>query len=106
MKNKNILILFTSVFLALITGLYSAKINAQQPLINSLPMNICSVIESDKFFRIEVEYPQFETAATSFNQTIANLISNKIDSFKKESLDNWKAKLETLSAKQKVPLKS
>jgi len=103
MKKKNILILFTGVFLMLITGLHTAKIDAQQLIINSLPMNICSVIKSDKLFHIEVEYPQFETAATSFNQTIANLISNKVDGFKKESLDNWKTKLETLSPNQKVP---
>jgi hypothetical protein len=81
------------------SGAYSGK----QPSISSLPVNIESIQESDSFFSIYAEYPQFQTADPDFDQEIAILISGKIDSFKKESLDNWKARLDTMPADKPVP---
>jgi len=66
-------------------------------------VNIESIQESDSFFSIYAEYPQFQTADPDFNQEIAALISGKIDSFKKESLDNWKARLDTMPADKPLP---
>jgi len=66
-------------------------------------VNIQSIRESDSFFYIQAEYAQFQTAGPDFNQEITTLISGKIDSFKEQSLDNWKARLDTMPADKPVP---
>jgi hypothetical protein len=66
-------------------------------------VNIQSIQESDSFFRVQAEYPQFQTAGPDFNQEIATLISGKINSFKEESRDNWKARLDTMPADKPLP---
>lgn len=88
-----------SIVLPLTSGAYGGK----QRSTSSLPVNIQSIQESDSFFSIHAEYPQFETADPDFNQEIVTLISGKIDTFKKESLDNWKARLDTMPADKPVP---
>ena len=100
MKNTKFLILCTSTLclLSMVLLLGSGAYSGKQPSISSLPVNIESIQESDSFFSIQAEYPQFQTADPDFNQEIATLISGKIDSFKKESLDNWKARLDTMPA--------
>ena len=103
MRNNRVLILFLSVICLLTIELWINKACGQQPAISSLPMSLQSIVESDKFLRIQAEYPQFETATPSFNQRISSLISGKISSFKKESLDNWGARLKTLSPGESVP---
>ncbi len=104
MKNRKFLILpISTVWLLFIVLLASAAHGDEQPSISSLPMNIKSIQESDSFFSIQAEYPQFQTADPDFNQEIATLISGKIDSFKKESLDNWKARLDTMPADKPLP---
>jgi len=105
MKNRKFLILFISTMwlLSMVLLLASGAYGAKQPFISSLPLNIESIQESDSFFSIQAEYPQFQTADPNFNQEIATLISGKIDSFKKESLDNWKARLDTMPADEPVP---
>lgn len=105
MKNRKFSVLSVSsvwllfMVLLLVSGAYGGK----QPFISSLPVNIESIQESDSFFSIHAEYPQFETADPDFNQEIAVLISGKIDSFKKESLDNWKSRLDTMPADKPLP---
>ena len=105
MKNRKFSILsissgcLLSMLLLLASGAYGGK----QPSISSLPVNVESIQESNSFFSIQAEYPQFETAGPDFNQEIAILISGKIDSFKKESLDNWKARLDTMPADEPLP---
>ncbi|MBA7711848.1 hypothetical protein ES703_120815 [subsurface metagenome] len=104
MKNRKFLILsISAVWLLSMVVLLTGETNGKQLSISSLPLNIESIQESDSFFRVQAEYPQFETAGTDFNQEIATLISGKIDSFKKESLDNWKARLDTMPADKPVP---
>ena len=104
MKNKKLLILsISAMWLLSIIGLLVNETNAKQPSISSLPVNIQSIRESGSFFCIRAEYPQFETAGSDFNQEITTLISGKIDSFKKESLDNWKTRLDTIPAGKPVP---
>ena len=102
--SKNLFILFMSaMWLLSLIGLPVNATNGKQPSISSLPVNIQSIRESDNFFYIRAEYPQFQTAGTDFNQEITALISGKIDGFKKESLDNWKARLDTMPAGKPVP---
>ncbi len=103
MRTKKLLILSISVIWLLTIGLWTNTVNGQQLTISSLPMNVQSVWKSDNFFHIEAEYPQFEMAATDFNQKISDLIAGKISNFEKESRDNWKARLKTLPAGEPVP---
>jgi len=104
MKSKKLLILsISAMWLLSIIGLLVNETNAKQPSISSLPVTIQSIRESDSFFYVQAEYPEFETAGPDFNQEIAVLISDKIDGFKKESLDNWKARLDTMPAGKPVP---
>lgn len=105
MKSRSFLVLSISAvwLLPMVLLLASGAHGGKQPSISSLPVNIESIQESDSFFSIYAEYPQFETADPDFNQEIAALISGKIDSFKKESLDNWKARLDTMPADKPVP---
>ncbi|MBE0478685.1 DUF3298 and DUF4163 domain-containing protein [Candidatus Aerophobetes bacterium] len=93
----------------LTTGLLIYEINGQQIALSeetfhSLPIEICSVVQPDKFFSIEAEYPQFKTAASDFNQRIADLIWGKINEFKETSWDNWKTKLDNISSGETLPL--
>ena len=105
MKSQKFLILSVSIvwLLSMIVALASGAPGEKQLFISSLPMNIESYQESDSFFSIHAEYPQFQTAHPNFSQEIASLISDKIDSFKKESLENWKARLDTMPADNPLP---
>jgi len=84
-------------------GLLAGEANGKQPTVSSLPVTIQSIRESDSFFYVQGEYPEFETAGTDFNQEIAALVSDKINSFKKESMDNWKSRLDTIPAGKPAP---
>jgi len=104
MKNGKFLILsISAVWLLSMVLLLASGAHGKQPSISSLPLNIQSIQESDSFFRVQAEYPQFQTAGPDFNQEITTLISVKIDSFKKESMDSWKARLDTMPADKPVP---
>jgi len=104
MRTIKLLILSVSaMWLLSIIGLLAGETNGKQPSISSLPVSIESIRESDSFFYVQAEYPQFETAGTDFNQEIATLISGKIDGFKKESMDYWKARLDTIPVGKPVP---
>lgn len=104
MKSRKLLILsISAVWLLSMVVLLASGIYGKQPSISSLPLNIQSIRESDSFFYVQAEYPQFETAGKDFNQEIATLISGKINSFKEESRVNWKARLDTMPADKPVP---
>jgi hypothetical protein len=51
-----------------------------------------TVAQSDGFYHIDAEYPKFTNASVSFNDKIADLIAERISSFKKEAKDNWDAR--------------
>jgi hypothetical protein len=104
MKNRKFLVLsIAPVWLLSMVVLLASGADSKQPSISSLPVNIQSIQESDSFFRVQAEYPQFQTAGPDFNQEIATLISGKINSFKEESRDNWKARLDTMPADKPLP---
>ncbi len=104
MKNRKFLVLSIGpAWLLSMVVLLASGAHGKQPFISSLPVNIQSIQESDSFFRVQAEYPQFQTAGPDFNQEIATLISDKIDSFKKQSVDSWKARLDTMPADKPVP---
>jgi hypothetical protein len=70
---------------------------------SSLAMSIVPVFESDSFFKINAEYPQFNNADSGFNQKISDLINGKINDFKKDSLANWDARKATATEANPVP---
>jgi len=104
MKTKRLLILcISAMWLVTITGLLVGETSAKSPSTSSLRMKIHSIRESDSFFYVQAEYPEFMAASDDFNHEIAALISDKISGFKKESTDNWKARLDTIPAGKPVP---
>lgn len=113
MKNK-IIWLLTALALILAAGAAVFGIKKcnkaafVQPVVqpvsdNSLKMSINSANESDSFFNIKAEYPQFEGADPAFNEKISTLISGEIEQFKKDSRDNWQARKDTALEGEVIP---
>jgi hypothetical protein len=67
---------------------------------SAVAMSVVSVNQSDSFYNIQAEYPQFGCADAAFNQKIANVVIGKIDAFKKEAKDNFDARNATMPAGQ------
>ncbi len=104
MKTKKLLILCVSALCLLVMArLLVGETNAKPPSTSSLRMKIHSIRESDSFFYVQAEYPEFMAASDDFNHEIAVLISDKISGFKEQSTDNWKARLDTIPAGKPVP---
>lgn len=114
MKNKIILILVSGIIVlaALSAVLYwrSAQLAAEKnnqscflpSQANGVRMSVASVSQSDGFYNIQAEYPQFDAADPAFNQKIAGLINSELANFKKEAKDNFDARNETMPAGQPV----
>jgi hypothetical protein len=82
----------------------NAKLCEQENLAESgLSMNVSSVHQTDSFYNIQVEYPQFKNTDSAFNKKIADLINGQIDSFKKQSKDNWEARRATAPTESPLP---
>lgn len=78
------------------------KVSPEIPSENGLQISINSVSQTDNFYNIKAEYPQFDDAK-AFNDKISTLINGEIDTFKKESKDNWDARIATTPPGQTVP---
>ncbi len=50
-----------------------------------------TISQLDDFYNIKAEYPQFTGADPAFNKKIADLITGKIDAFKKDVKENFSA---------------
>jgi hypothetical protein len=62
----------------------------------SLQISIISMKDSsNRLYAINVEYPQFANAPTSFNAEIADFVNDNIAEFKKISAENWQARQDT-----------
>jgi hypothetical protein len=59
-------------------------------------MSVVSASQSDNFYNIQAEYPQFDDADPAFNQKIADLVKGQIENFKKEAKDNFDARNATM----------
>jgi hypothetical protein len=55
-----------------------------------------SIAQTDSFYNIKAQYPQFNNASKAFNNEIKNFISDRIDSYKKDAKDTWDARNATL----------
>ena len=70
---------------------------------NSLAMSISFIHQIDDFYEIQVEYPQFNGADNTFNQKVSGLITDKIETFKKEVRDNYEARRTTALPENPLP---
>jgi hypothetical protein len=114
MKNKIILILALAIiFLATLSAVLYwqyAELAAKKvdqvcsftPQASGVRMSVVSASQSDSFYNIQAEYPQFDAADPGFNQKIASLISGQISDFKKAAKDNFDARNATMPAGQPV----
>lgn len=75
----------------------------QQNQGNILDLSSSSISETNNFYNIKVEYPQFKNVDPAFNQKISSLITGEIDAFKKDSKDNWEARRATAPPDNPVP---
>ena len=55
-----------------------------------------TISQIDTFYNIKANYPQFTKVDPAFNQKIADLITGKIDTFKKDAKETWDARNATL----------
>lgn len=62
---------------------------------NSLSMSVSFIHENDGFYNIQVEYPQFASVDSAFNKKISDLVLGKIETFKKDSRENYDARKAT-----------
>jgi hypothetical protein len=77
----------------------SMEISAEK----GLEMSISSISQTDNFYNIQVEYPQFRDIAAAFNDQVSAFITGEIDTFKKNTKDNWDARIATTPPGQTVP---
>jgi hypothetical protein len=62
-----------------------------------------TISQSDNFYNIKAEYPQFSFAGRAFNEKISSLISEKIETFKKDAKDYWDARKATALEGEVIP---
>src|SRR3989344_657343 len=58
--------------------------------------------EPNEYTTIEFFYPQFKNASAEFNNKIESFVMERIDSHKKSSEENWKARYENRSPGDKI----
>jgi len=70
---------------------------------NIFDLSVSSISETDNFYNVQAEYPQFKNIDPAFNQKISSLITGEIDAFKKDSKNNWEARRATAPPDNPVP---
>lgn len=55
-----------------------------------------TISQTDSFYNIKANWPQFAKTEAAFNKKIADLIAEKIDTFKKDAKETWDARNATL----------
>lgn len=91
--NKNYLAIIT-VIVILGSGLIWIT-NKEKQTENALEASIVSISQTDSFYNIQAEYPQFKGVEPAFNEKISGLVNEQIDAFKKSSKENWDARRAT-----------
>ena len=109
MKNKIPWIIIAIITVLAAVVIYDAKKYKwlEKTPENTLSMSVSSVSQSDIFFNIKAEYPQFKDIDPAFNQKInskiSDLINGEISDFKKEATDNWQTRKDTATPEYPVP---
>lgn len=70
---------------------------------NVLLVSTGTIIQSDAFFNIKAEYPQFAEADSGFNDKINALISGKVETFKQDAQGYWEARKATAGPGEIIP---
>ena len=70
---------------------------------NSLSMSTSLIYQTDNFYNIQVEYPQFANIDSAFNKKISDLIKGEVETFKKDAKDNYEARRATAPAQEPLP---
>lgn len=89
--------------MALIWYVKNQRISTEISAEKGLEMSVSSISQTDDFYNIQVEYPQFGDIAADLNNQISSLITGEIVRFKKIAKDNWDARIATASPSQTVP---
>jgi hypothetical protein len=69
----------------------------------SILASTSTISQTDSFYNIKANYPQFANASQEFNDKIKNLILDKIDVFKKDAKDAWEARKATAAPGEIIP---
>ncbi len=99
MNQKNILIIAAVAIIFLVLGYWiampSRKAVAPE---NGVSIAVVSIRDasSSQIYKIAGEYPQFTDASADFNAAIANYVGNTLSEFKKDSEENWQARIDTM----------
>lgn len=106
MKKLYIFLLVLVLVIAGVTGFFVLNQNnfAPKQSQNTLPENLVqtkTISQKDNFFDVNAEYPGFILANTEFNKKIEDLVKNKIEEFKQNSQDTFKAINDTTPPGQK-----
>lgn len=113
MKNKISLILAIVAIVGMGAGLYwqygkllkcgDSQVCAPDSMpANSVGMSVVTVEQSDSFYDIRAEYPQFDSADATFNKKIADTVNGLVDVFQKEAKNNFDARNATMPPGQPV----
>lgn len=81
-------LLIVLLLLTLASGFFLFKDKMVNPA-NGLNIQVITVKEESKLYKITAEYPQFAQAPSEFNDRIHKLITSQIADYKKTSLENW-----------------
>ncbi|MCX6764386.1 MAG: DUF3298 and DUF4163 domain-containing protein [Candidatus Nealsonbacteria bacterium] len=111
---KNILLIIIAIILILAgisvlsikNCIFFVKKNVaeENPINNNyLSVSVIPIHQTDNFYNIQAEYPQFKNASDEFNKKIADLITEEIDNFKKSAKENWDARRATAMPDNPVP---
>jgi hypothetical protein len=109
---KNILLVIIAIIFSVVVFLLIQKaefftgknIIQEKPVENnSLVVSVIPIHQTDSFYNIQVEYPQFKNVSDEFNKKIADLITQRIDDFKKSAKENWDARRATAMPDNPVP---
>ncbi len=63
---------------------------------STLPITLVTIHDaSAPLYKLAIEYPQFPTASTDFNASVADFVKSNLDDFKTIVPQNWQARIDT-----------
>jgi hypothetical protein len=103
MKKIYLFIIIIILAVAVVWFVKNQRVSREISAEKGLEMSVSSISQTDNFYNIQVEYPQFGDIAADFNNQISSLITVEIVRFKKIAKDNWDARIATTPPSQTVP---
>ena len=103
MKKINLFVIIIILAVALVWFVKNERASTEISTEKGLEMSISSISQTDNFYNIQVEYPQFKDINATFNDQISAFITGEIDRFKKNAKENWDARIATTPPGQTVP---